>query len=210
MKNKKILWIICAVPILFSLIYGGGYIAQFIRNYQVWSSAGGTPGKTAGPSMPTFAIIDCLKAAFSMPYGIMGIGIIVIALGLLIFMIMRMGIGDAGELDKERNFVYSNKGTYGTAGYMDKKEIKDVLDLTGDIKHHSGTVLGLYDGKYVCVPKESRLNKNIAVYGASGSMKTRAFCVNRILQAVAGGESLIICDPKSELYEKTSEYFRIR
>lgn len=208
MKNKKILWIICAVPILFSLIYGGGYIAQFIRNYQVWSSAGGTPGKTAGPSMPTFAILDCLKAAFSMPYGIMGIGIIVIALGLLIFMIMRMGIGDAGELDKERNFVYSNKGTYGTAGYMDKKEIKDVLDLTGDLKHHSGTVLGLYDGKYVCVPKESRLNKNIAVYGASGSMKTRAFCVNRILQAVAGGESLIICDPKSELYEKTSEYLR--
>lgn len=91
---------------------------------------------------------------------------------------------------------------------MNEKEINSVLDLTNDLKSHSGTVLGIYGNKYVCVPKESRLNKNIAVYGASGSMKTRSFCINRILQAAAGGESLIICDPKSELYEKTSEYLR--
>ena len=55
-----------------------------------------------------------------------------------------------------------------------------------------------------------RLNSNVAVYGASGSKKTRAYCVNRILQAASKpkGESLIICDPKSELYEKTSAYLR--
>ena len=61
--------------------------------------------------------------------------------------------------------------------------------------------------------KEIMLNKNVAVYGASGSMKTRAYCINRILQATVPGkdgkmESLIICDPKSELYEKTSELLR--
>ena len=39
-------------------------------------------------------------------------------------------------------------------------------------------------------------------------MKTRSFCVNRILQAAVRGESLIISDPKSELYEKSSEYLR--
>ena len=39
-------------------------------------------------------------------------------------------------------------------------------------------------------------------------MKTRSFCMNRILQSAARGESLIICDPKSELYEKSSEYMR--
>ena len=52
------------------------------------------------------------------------------------------------------------------------------------------------------------MNSNLAVYGASGSMKTRSFCMNRILQSAARGESLIICDPKSELYEKSSEYMR--
>lgn len=45
------------------------------------------------------------------------------------------------------------------------------------------------------------MNGNLAVYGASGSMKTRSFCMNRILQSAARGESLVICDPKSELYE---------
>ena len=48
----------------------------------------------------------------------------------------------------------------------------------------------------------------IAVYGASGSKKTRAFCVNMILQCAARGSSMVITDPKSELYEKTSEYLR--
>ena len=52
------------------------------------------------------------------------------------------------------------------------------------------------------------MNGNLAVYGASGSMKTRSFCMNRILQSAARGESLVICDPKSELYEKSSEYMR--
>ena len=77
-----------------------------------------------------------------------------------------------------------------------------------DVKKHGGTILGKMDGKAVCVPRETRLNANLAVYGASGSMKTRAFCVNRILQSAARGESLVITDPKSELYEKTSEYLR--
>ena len=125
-----------------------------------------------------------------------------------VWLCKKLGRSDGGVPDKERNFVYSNKGTYGTSGFMSEKEMKTVFNLTHDLKNCSSTVLGLYDGKYICVPQNSRLNKNIAVYGASGSMKTRAFCINRILQAVQGGESLIICDPKSELYEKTSEYLR--
>lgn len=73
---------------------------------------------------------------------------------------------------------------------------------------HTGTVLGMLNGKYLCIPEKTRMNGNLAVYGASGSMKTRSFCMNRILQSAARGESLVICDPKSELYEKSSEYMR--
>ena len=83
-----------------------------------------------------------------------------------------------------------------------------MLDVVSDVRKHTGTILGKLNGKAICVPKETRLNANIAIYGASGSMKTRAFCINRILQSAARGESLIITDPKSELYEKTSEYLR--
>ena len=83
-----------------------------------------------------------------------------------------------------------------------------VLELVGDLRRHRGVVLGMLEGKAVCLPEKSRLNSNLAVYGASGSMKTRSFCMNRILQGAARGESLIICDPKSELYEKSSGYLR--
>ena len=83
-----------------------------------------------------------------------------------------------------------------------------VLELVADLRRYQGIVLGMLDRKAVCVPEKTRLNSNLAVYGASGSMKTRSFCMNRILQGVSRGESLVICDPKSELYEKSSEYLR--
>ena len=208
MKNKRKICLCLAVPLIsFAVLYGGGYAAQFIKNYKIWTSAGGTPGSSS-PVKPTLNALACFKAAFSFPYGVMGCGICFTAVLLLVFCLFRMGRSDGGVPDKERNFVYSNKGTYGTSGFMSEKEMKTVFNLTHDLKNCSGTVLGLYDGKYICVPQNGRLNKNIAVYGASGSMKTRAFCINRILQAVQSGESLIICDPKSELYEKTSEYLR--
>ena len=208
MKNKRKICLCLAVPLIsFAVLYGGGYAAQFIKNYKIWTSAGGTPGSSL-PVKPSLNAIACFKAAFSFPYGIIGCGICITTVLLLVFCLFRMGRSDGGVPDKERNFVYSNKGTYGTSGFMSEKEMKTVFNLTHDLKNCSGTVLGLYDGKYICVPQNGRLNKNIAVYGASGSMKTRAFCINRILQAVQGGESLIICDPKSELYEKTSEYLR--
>ena len=193
---------------LFALLYGGGYIAQFIRNYTEWQNSGAVMGDGTSPQMPTFAIGECFRAMFTMPYGIIGIAICVLVLGLLVFMVMRMGFGDKGEYDRNRNLIYSNKGTYGTAGFMPEKEISEVLDVVSDVRKHTGTILGKLNGKAICVPKETRLNANIAVYGASGSMKTRAFCINRILQSAARGESLIITDPKSELYEKTSEYIR--
>ena len=129
-------------------------------------------------------------------------------LAILLLMVMRMGYSDAGEYDTDRNFVYSAKGTYGTSGWMSRKEMAGVLDLVPDLRKHKGIVLGMLDGKAVCIPENPRINGNLAVYGSSGSMKTRSFCMNRILQAVIRGESLIISDPKSELYEKSSEYLR--
>ena len=193
---------------LFALLYGGGYLAQFMRNYTEWKNAGNFPGNGTSPSTPSFDIAACFQAVFSFPYGIFGTLICIGVLALLLVMVMRMGFSDNGEYDRDRNLVYSSKGTYGTAGFMPEKEIPEVLDLVSDVRKHTGTILGKLDGKTVCVPLETRLNANIAVFGASGSMKTRAYCINRILQSVAKGESLVITDPKSELYEKTSEYLR--
>lgn len=160
------------------------------------------------PAFPDAGFFPCLAAAFHFPYGLYGLGLCIGALALLILMVMRMGYSEGGEYDRQRNLVYSDKGTYGTAGFMSRKELTEVLDLVPDIRKHSGTILGELDHQVICIPPKTRFNGNLAVYGASGSKKTRAFCVNMILQCAARKSSLVICDPKSELYEKTSEYLR--
>ena len=198
-----------AAPIaILAILYAGGYIGQFLTNFTEWQNAGGSPGDGSTPQMPSPGFFHCLGAAFHFPNGLIGIGICVLLLVILLVMVMRMGYSDTGEYDEDRNFTYSSKGTYGTSGWMSRKEMAGVLDIVSDVKHHHGVILGMLDGKAVCVPQDTRLNSNLAVYGASGSKKTRAFCMNRILQGAARKESLIICDPKSELYEKASSYLR--
>ena len=150
----------------------------------------------------------CLASVFHPPYGVYGVLICIGLLAILLLMVMRMGYSDTGEYDTDRNFIYSAKGTYGTSGWMSRKEMAGVLDLVPDLRKHKGVVLGMLDNKAVCIPENPHINGNLAVYGSSGSMKTRSFCVNRILQAAVRGESLIISDSKSELYEKSSEYLR--
>ena len=207
--KRKILKGLMAAPIaILAILYAGGYIGQFLTNFTEWQNAGGSPGDGSTPQMPSPGFFHCLWAAFHFPNGLIGIGICVLLLVILLVMVMRMGYSDTGEYDEDRNFTYSSKGTYGTSGWMSRKEMAGVLDIVSDVKHHRGVILGMLDGKAVCVPQDTRLNSNLAVYGASGSKKTRAFCMNRILQGAARKESLIICDPKSELYEKASSYLR--
>ena len=191
---------------LGALLYGGGYIAQFFYNYDVWQAAGGVFG--TAPEFPDGNFFACIAAVFRWPYGLYGVGGCIAALAVLVFMVMRMGYSETGAYDRERNLIYSNKGTYGTAGFMTKKELKGVLDLVPNIRKHPGIILGEIDGEAICVPLKTRFNGNLAVYGASGSKKTRAFCMNMILQSAARKSSLVICDPKSELYEKSSAYLR--
>lgn len=193
---------------ILAVLYAGGYLAQFIGNYAVWKQGGGIPGDGSSPAMASPDFFTCVSTVFRPPYGLYGILVCIGLLAVLLIMVMRMGYSDSGEYDEERNFTYSAKGTYGTSGWMGRKEMAEVLDVVTDLRRHHGTILGLLDNKIICVPEETRLNSNMAVYGASGSMKTRAFCMNRILQSAARRESLIICDPKSELYEKSSAYMR--
>ena len=199
---KKQWWtLIFALPALALVLYAGGYIAQFIRNYQVWQAG----GQVGAPTVPSFALYACVDGLLSFPYGFCGVGICVMLFALLIFVVMHMGDSDGEIQDQERNLSYSNKGTYGTSGFMTESELSEVLELT-DPKKTDGTILGKLNGKAVCLPLKSRMNRNIAVFGASGTMKSRAFARNMIFQTVKRGESLVVTDPKSELYEDMAKY----
>ena len=126
--KKKQLALLPVLPIMaFAALYGGGYIAQLIRNYRIWEAAGGMPGNGTSPSFPKAGIQECLQAAFQIPYGLYGVGICLSLLGLLVLAVMRMGFGGGGKLDRERNLVYSDKGTYGTAGFLSEEKTKELL-----------------------------------------------------------------------------------
>lgn len=132
---------------------------------------------------------------------------------LLVFagvILFRSDKGSLAGTDEERNFSYSSLGTYGTAGYMKDSERKTVLHEDRDVKQVDGIILGmdLKTGHVLSLPRDSRLNRNIAVCGSQGSMKSRAFARNMILQCVRRGESMFVTDPKSELYEDTAAYLK--
>ena len=204
--KKKITGLALLSAALPAVLYAGGYLAQLFGNYAAWKEKGGSPGDGSSPKLASPDFMSCISAVFQPPYGVYGILLCAVLLILLLVLVMHLGYSDSGEYDRERNFIYSKKGTYGTSGWMGKKEAREIFDLTADLSGHHGVILGRMGDKAVVVPENTRLNRNMAVFGSSGSMKTRSYCLNRILQGIAAGESLIVNDPKAELYEKTSAW----
>lgn len=110
--------------------------------------------------------------------------------------------------DKERGIEILPEGTHGTSGWMDKKELPEVLK-SGPLDSLEDTLFGkLENGEYVAMKDLPGMSKNIIVYGAPGSGKSRGFVMPFAMQAVRRGESLILVDPKAEFYEMYSEFFR--
>ena len=114
-RSKLIKCILSAIPILATIMYGGGYIAQLFGNYSLWQKNGGSMGDGTAPQFPSTNVKVCLNSLFSFPYGLIGIAVCIGAMAVLILLIMKMGAGERTELDRERNFEYSSKGTYGTS-----------------------------------------------------------------------------------------------
>ena len=191
-ERKKLLW---GLALLFVLaLYVSGLLCQAAVN-------------TAHVSFNPFRC--CFTAIFSFRgwrMTICTIGLFLIFAGFIAY----QGKAGGSDMDEERNFKYSSLGTYGTSGYMTEVEKKQVLKEDRDVKDTKGIILGtdLISGNILSLPPESRLNRNIAVCGSQGSMKSRAFARNMILQCIRRGESMFITDPKSELYEDTAAYLK--
>lgn len=199
-KTRK--FVILGVPLLLPLFYVGGYISQLIENYQSWSMSGGVIGDGTTPSLPSSEIFYCLHKGFT-PSGLKCVIVLIIGATTIVALLCHNNAGNG--YDKERNFHYSEKGTYGTAGYMNIDSMKKLIEIS-DIYHTKGTILGILENNIASIPPKTMFNKHIAVFGASGTMKSRAFVRNMIFQIVLRGESIILTDPKSELFEDMSVY----
>ncbi|HZJ82342.1 MAG TPA: type IV secretory system conjugative DNA transfer family protein [Clostridia bacterium] len=128
--------------------------------------------------------------------GAIALGAILILLGYVI---------KENNLDSDGVNYLKDDGTHGTANWMTEKEATKVLEIGTE----KGVLLGLHNDKdMVTLPSKTFFNKNIAVFGSSGSMKSRAFVRPNIMQLVALEQSMIITDPKGEMYHSMAEYLR--
>ena len=102
-------------------------------------------------------------------------------------------------------------GTHGTAGFANINDLKHILQV-GNEKNTNGIILGkTIDTDEIIILPDSykKLNRNIMVFGASGSGKSRKFIVPNILKiaeqderarnlenAIQQGKNIIVTDPK--------------
>lgn len=203
-KKKLIIVLAASIPGLAALVYLSGLLAQLLANYAVWQELGGmnSPDPIQAPCLDPGV---CFPALLS----IHGLKSVLLILGFLAAIVLYIRFHDrfgSGSEDP-RGFDTSKSGIYGTASWMTESEMREILEIN-PIDKAEGTILGEYRGKAVCMPKDTRLNRHIAIFGASGTMKSRAIIRNALFQDIKRGESVIITDSKGELYADTSELFR--
>ena len=186
------------------LLYLGGLLGQLLENYAAWQQAGGMAGQ-AQIRPPSPGVTDCLGAAFTLS-GLKAMGILLlIAGGLAVYFKFSDRFGGSGQ--DPRGFTVSKEGTYGTASWMGEKELKEVLKVE-PLEKAEDILLGKWKGKAVCLPADTRLNRHIAVFGASGTGKSRGLIRPALFNIIRRGESAVITDSKGELYADTAELFR--
>ena len=206
MDGKKRTIVISVIVILglIAFLYIAGLLGQLLYNYSVWSEAGGISSEAAMPK-PDWSFLKCFQQSFS-PTGFKAM-LIILALGGGIFAYIKLHDKFDGKEYDPRGFTKSKSGAYGTASWMTEKEMKEVLEVV-PISKADGVILGEYKGNAVCMPKDTRLNRHIAIFGASGTMKSRAIIRNALFTAIKRNESVVITDPKGELYTDTAELFK--
>ena len=204
-SNKRKLGIALAILLgLVLLMYLGGLTGQLMAGYAGWLGDGGMSGDFSMPPIRAGPLY-CWGSAFNMN-GLKGMLLVVALVGGIVLYIKLHNKFKPKDLD-DRNFTRSKSGTYGTAGWMDDKELKSVLEVSPPARA-AGIILGQKNGSVLCLPEDTRLNRHIAVFGASGTMKSRGFVRPYLFQAIKRGESVVITDPKSELHNDTAELFR--
>ena len=115
-----------------------------------------------------------------------------------------------------RGFDILPDGTHGSSGFLTKKEMSDFLEV-GSVSEVKGMMLGKYKkrpedpDKYALYAAHRMVpgdNNNLLCIGAPGSGKSRGFIIPFLMGCAQRKESVFVTDPKGELFEKLSPYFK--
>ena len=189
------------ISIVFLALYGFGFIVySFTAAFKnVWNDE----------NIPLFTLnpIKNILAVFT-PTGLGALFFTAIMYCLLTRKGMSIITGYKTVKDKERGIEILPEGTHGTSGWMNNKEIDEVLEK-GSLSTIDNTLFGkLENGSYIAMKDLMGMSRNVIVYGAPGTGKSRGFVMPFAMQAARRGESIIMIDPKAEFFEMYSEFLR--
>ena len=118
----------------------------------------------------------------------------------------------------QRGFDILPDGTHGSSRFMKLREMEQILDV-GRLDDLSGTVYGKHKddpldddafADYVASSKKTGLAGNLLIVGAPGSGKSWGFVRPYIFQCAARRESIVLTDPKAELYNSMAGFLTDR
>jgi type IV secretion system protein VirD4 len=110
----------------------------------------------------------------------------------------------------------SSYGAYGTSRFANSREIfndktfaKRTKNTSGpkNMNNPAGLIFGLYRNKPVILPEMTKIpNRNVFIVGSPGSGKTQSYILTNIIHERE--RSIVVTDPKGEIYEATAELKR--
>ena len=115
-----------------------------------------------------------------------------------------------------RGFDILPDGTHGSSGFLTRKEMGEFLEV-GSVTEVKGMMLGKYKrrdkdpDKYALYAAHRMVpgdNNNLLCIGAPGNGKSRGFIIPFLMGCAQRNESVFVTDPKGELFEKLSPYFK--
>lgn len=204
-RFSNIIVIILCVFLFLLFLYLTGLIAQLVRNYNIYIQEGAfISGKKI--ALPSPRIFICLQSVFTPTGGIVAL----IELAVIALLTLYFRFKHSSNNQDSRGFSLSSKGTYGTAGWMSDQELLHTLQLSS-VSHTDGIILGVHhSGKIISIPmpKDTVENRNILVIGAAGTWKSSSIIRPALFTAILRRESVVVTDPKGELYRDTSSLFQ--
>ena len=195
-------------------LLGWYFYGMFLNSIRLGTAA---TFHTGGEEVGSIWVFNPLRNWFVLftPFGL-GFTIVIL---LLICLITKKGyIFFSGYkfIHDPRGFDILPDATHGSSGFLTKKELGEFLEL-GPASEVKGMMLGKWKKRpddpdkyaaYVAHRMVAGDNNNLLCIGAPGSGKSRGFIIPFMLGCAQRGESIFITDPKAELWEKMSPYFK--
>lgn len=228
MKNKKAFYVMIFFIFVFHVFinYLIGVITQSNAPVQI------TEGLSQIKPVVSYNPLVAIPKGFTSLIGLVVNLVIFVGEALLLYFAI-FGQKTEFQEDPRGFLIAIKKGEYGTAHWMTDLEREQTL-ITDNIDNTQGNILGyigpdryfidnditiaerkanfkyaevpssVANEKVVSIPLKTRLGPHIAAFGASGSGKSFCFSRNLMFQCADRGESMIVTDPKGELYNDAS------